>query len=165
MFGRALLVPMGMVAIAAMAATPLDGQLSGRVVLREGPIAVDVVFGPRHARTERYRVVHREVHVPVRYRAGMSVWELERYLERIEYEYEYFRQLHPRDAYYEYGWTRDELRSYVRFLRDERRFLRAERERLYELHRADRDRWERPGRGGGRGRGEGLGRGRGRGNG
>ena len=91
----------------------------------------------------------------------MSLWELERYLERIELEYDYFRRMDARDAYYEYGWSRHELRDYVRFLRDERRALRRERDRLYELYRYERRGVDRPGRGNGRGRGKGLGRGRG----
>lgn len=139
----------------ALGVTPVDAQLSGRVVLREGPIAVDIVFGPRHTPVAHRRVVRREARVPVRYHAGMSLRELERYLDRIELEYRLFRRMDPRDAYYDYGWSREHLRDYVSFLRDERRFLRAERDRLYGLHRPDRHRVEHPGRGWGRGRGRG----------
>ena len=149
---------MGAALMMALAGAPVAAQVSGRVVLREGPIAVDVVFGQRYEAVRHHRPVRRVAPLPVRYRAGMSLWQLERYLERIELEYDLFRRMDPRDAYYDYGWTRRELRAYVRFLRDERSFLRAERDRLYWLHRAERYRLERPGGGPGRGRGLALGR-------
>jgi hypothetical protein len=148
------------VVIVSLSVAPAEAQLSGRVVLREGPIAVDVVFGPRYEPTRRYRPVRRAAPAPVRYRVGMSLWELDRYFERIDLEYDLFRRMDPRDAFYDYGWTRHQLRDYVRFLRNERSFLRAERERLYRLHRAGQYRIERPGRGQGRGRGRGLALGR-----
>lgn len=142
------------ITIVALGATPTEAQLSGRVVVRDGPIAVDVVFGPEYRAAGHDRPEHRGAYLPVRYRRGMSLWALERYLDRIEYEYRLFRQMDPRDAYYAYGWSSEQLRDYVRFLRDERRFLRAEREWLRRPHRFDRDRPGHPGRGGGgRGRG------------
>jgi hypothetical protein len=146
--------------ICGVGATSVEAQVSGRVVFQDGPVAVDVVFGPRHpTAVEVPRVVRRPVAAPVRYRAGMSLVELDRYLERIELEYDLFRHMGVREAWYRFGWTRDQLRSYVRFLRDERRFLRAERERLLVMYRAPAPgrRDEHPGRGRGRGQGKGIG--------
>jgi len=158
MSARALWAVMGgMVLMATVLVTPADAQLSGRVVLREGPIAVDVVFGPQYGTTRQdQRVIRREAPAPARYREGMSLFELERYLERIEYEYDTYRRMDSRDAYYYLGWTRDQLRDYVHFLRDERGRLRAEKRRVERLVRAEQRRFERPGRGRGRGRGRGL---------
>jgi len=155
---RALFGLMGGMVIGGVAATSVEAQVSGRVVFQDGPIAVDVVFGPRHPTAVAVpRAVRRPVAAPVRYRAGMSLVELDRYLERVELEYDLFRHMGAREAWYRFGWTRDELRSYVRFLRDERRFLRDERERLLAVYYAPGPRDERPGRGHGRGHGKGIG--------
>ena len=155
---RALFDLMGGMVISGVVVTSVEAQVSGRVVFQDGPIAVDVVFGARHpTAVEAPRAVRRPVAVPVRYRAGMSLVELDRYLERIELEYDVFRHMGSREAWYRFGWTRDQLRSYVRFLRDERRFLRAERERLLATYHAPAPRDEHPGRGHGRGQGKGIG--------
>lgn len=139
MFARMLTAMVGGVMIAAGGATQAVGQVSGRVVLAGGPIGVSVVFGPDAPRPVAYRrVVRRDVPAPVRYRRGMTLRELEHYLERIEYEYDLYRRMHPDDAYYNFGWTRGQLRDYVRWLRDERRFLRDEHKRLRKLYRAER---------------------------
>ena len=127
---KAFAVLMGGAVILGAGAASAAAQVSGRVVLNQGPIAVDVVFGS----------------APVRYQRGMSLRELDLYLARIEYEYDFFRRMHPKEAEYRFGWSREQLRAYVRFLRDERRFLRDERERYDH-------RFEAPGRGAGRGRG------------
>ncbi|MDX1495297.1 MAG: hypothetical protein R3253_14620 [Longimicrobiales bacterium] len=166
-----------------------DAQISGRVILQEGPIGVDVVFGPRPSvvveygerpryqpRAPRYRERVVEVRRPVRYHRGMTLVELERYLDWVEAEYRYFKRIHPDEAYYELGWTERELDRYVDWLKDERRFLKRERKELRKLYRQGRgwdrhdwdddwdddDRWERDddrredrgrrGRGRGRGR-------------
>lgn len=155
---RALFGLMGGLVISGAAVTSVEAQVGGRIVFQDGPIAVDVVFGPRHPTTvEAPRPARRLVATPVRYRAGMSLVELDWYLERIELEYDVFRHMGAREAWYRFGWTRDQLRSYVRFLRDERRFLRAERERLLATYRPQGPRNEHPGRGHGRGQGRGIG--------
>lgn len=149
-----------MVAMMVAGALPASAQqVSGRVVLAGGPIGVSVVFGPERARRVEYRqrtarVVRYDAPVPVRYRRGMSFYELERYLQHIEYEYDLYRRMHPSDAYYYFGWSRDELRDYVRWLRDERRFLRDEHKRLTRVYRIGYRDFDDRGRGfPGRGRG------------
>lgn len=146
--------------------TRAEAQISGRVIFEEGPIGVDVVFGSRprvvveYGRTPRYEgaAPRYESRRPVRWRRGMSVFELERYLDWIEAEYHYFRRLHPYDAYDLYGWTEYELDRYVDWLKDERKFLRHEHERLTRRHPGHHGRGAR-GRGRGRGpRGRGPGR-------
>lgn len=159
---------MGVVVIGAAGAAPARAQVSGRVVLESGPIGVSVVFGPEGARRVAHRrrvarVVRYEAPVPVRYRRGMSLAELELYQDWIEREYELYRHMHPDDAYYYFGWNRDELRDYVRWLRDERHFLRDEHRRLERLYRAEYRYYgddhydDHPGKGHGRGRGRGRG--------
>ena len=154
MFRRALPGLAVGLALGASGVTPIEAQFSGRIIVNEAPIAVDVVFGPG------YRAVghvasgpRRRASAPVRYRVGMSMWELERYLDRIEYEYDLYRRMNWRDARYRLGWTREQLRDYVRFLRDERKFLRAEQRRLQRLYRAELHRDQHPGRGRAHGRG------------
>ena len=152
MFAKTLTGLTMVLGMGLLGTTPVEGQLRGRVVLHEGPIAVDVVFGPQYRQT-RARPVRRIEPVPVRYRVGMTLRELDHYLDRIEYEYDLYRRMSAREARFRLGWSRSELRSYVRFLRNERRFLRDERRRLEREWRADAWRFERPGRGQGRGRG------------
>ncbi|MGD8870754.1 MAG: hypothetical protein PVJ80_04155 [Gemmatimonadota bacterium] len=157
---------MGVVIFGAAGAAPARAQVSGRVVLASGPIGVSVVFGSEGARRVEHRrrvarVVRYEAPVPVRYRRGMSLAELELYRGWIEREYDVYRHMHPDDAYYYFGWSRGELRDYVRWLRDERHFLRDEHKRLERLYRAQYRYDDRPGHGHGNGKGRGRGRGRG----
>lgn len=136
MFARTLAGLAGGALAALMGTSPASAQVSGRVVLDEGPIAVDIVFGPRRDAVIRHpRVVRRVEPEIVRYRPGMSLWQLERYLDRIEYEYSLYGHMSPVRAAYELGWSRAQLHTYVRWLKDERRFLRAERARLERLQR------------------------------
>ncbi len=145
------------------AGAPAQAQVSGRVIFEEGPIGVDIVFGTRapvvveHRDAPRYE--HRARHGsrrPVRWQHGMSIVELERYLIWIEAEYRYFKDLHPEDAYYLYGWREWELVRYREWLKEERKFLRKQWKGDWEHDGWDDDR--------GRGRGE-WSRGRGRGGG
>lgn len=124
-------------------------QISGRVVLREGPIAVDVVFG-RRPRVEvvRHRVPSRrvvEVREPPRYEPGMSLIELERYLHWVEIEYRTYKRMDEDEARYRFGWSERQLDDYVDWLKDERKYLKKEHKRIRRFLR-DRDRY-RPGRG------------------
>lgn len=168
MLTRTMVGLMGVVVFAAAGADQARAQVSGRVVLGSGPIGVSVVFGPEAARRVEHRrrvtrVVRYEAPVPVRYRRGMSLAELVLYQDWIEREYDLYRHMHPDDAYYYFGWSRHELRDYVRWLRDERHFLRDEHKRLERLYRAEYRYYDdHPGRG--RGRGHGRGRGVARGN-
>jgi len=122
-------------------------QISGRVVLREGPIAVDVVFGRRprievvRHRVPRGRVI--EVEEPPRYEPGMSLIQLDRYLHWVEAEYRTFRRMDEDEAWYRFGWTERQLDDYVDWLKDERKYLKKEHKRIRRLIR---DR-HRPGRG------------------
>jgi hypothetical protein len=142
-------VVLGAAAVAAVVgAAPAQAQVSGRVVFADGPIGVSIVFGDRYDRVVVPARVVRRPALPARYRVGMSLRELDLYLARIEREYDYYRRMHPRDAYFHHGWSPSELRAYVRWLRDERRFLRDERRQLERALRG----WERDGRGRGRGR-------------
>jgi hypothetical protein len=147
MFARMLSGLVGGVVTLAVAMTPVTAQVAGRVVIAQGPIAADIVFGARrdaavvHPRTVRYREP-----VVVRYRVGMSEAQLDRYLDRIEREYDLYRHMDDRRAWVELGWSHDQLREYVRWLRDERSYLRAEHARLERLER----------RGHGRGHGRGV---------
>jgi hypothetical protein len=125
--------------------------VGGQVVLVGGPIGVSVVFGPEVARTvEPRRWVRYDSPPPVRYRRGMALAELDYYRERIEYEYDLYRRMRADDAYFHLGWTRGQLRDYVQWLRQERKFLRDEHKRLSRLYDHDF---------GGRGRGRGVARG------
>jgi hypothetical protein len=139
MFTRNGVVVLGIAALAAGLVESAEAQVSGRVVFADGPIGVSVVFGDRPARVVVPRRVVRRSAVPARYRRGMSLYELDLYLARIDSEYDYYRRMHHRDAYYTLGWTKHELRAYVRWLRDERRLLRDERRRLERAGRG----WER----------------------
>lgn len=117
-------------ALALATAGEAGAQVAGHVVLDGGSIAVSVVFDQRpEAVGERDRV-RRGRSLPPRYRRGLGLLELERYLVHVEMEYEHYRRLHPADAYVRLGWTEHQLRSHVRWLRDERRWLRDERRRL-----------------------------------
>jgi hypothetical protein len=140
-------VVLGVATVAAVVgASPAEAQVSGRVVFADGPIGVSIVFGDRPERVVVPARVVRRAAIPARYRAGMSLYQLDLYLERIEHEYDYYRRMHPHDAYIYHGWSPGELRAYVRWLKDERRFLRDERRRLDRGLRG----WERQGRGRGR---------------
>lgn len=140
-------VVLGVAALAAvMGVGPVEAQVSGRVVFADGPVGVSIVFGDRPARVAVPARVLRRVVAPARYRPGMSLYELDLYLERIEREYDFYHGMHPRDAYYRHGWGARELQAYVHWLKGERRFLRDERRRL-ERELRDRD---RRGRGHGR---------------
>lgn len=152
---RGLSMVLAVVATAAMTA-PVTAQVSGRVIIEEGPIGVDVVFGSRPAvrveygdRRPHYRDSgpHYERRRPVRYVRGMSLLELERYMAWIESEYRYFRRLHPDDAYYQLGWTEYELDRYVDWLKDERKLLRKEHKWLRKAHRGRGPFVGHPGRG------------------
>lgn len=140
-------VVLGVAAIAALAGVGgAEAQVSGRIVFADGPIGVGIVFGDRRERVVvPPRVVHRAA-LPATYRQGMSLRQLDLYLSRIEHEYDFYRRMHPRDAYIHHGWSPRELSAYVRWLKDERRFLRDERRRLERGLRG----WERDGRGRGR---------------
>ncbi len=143
-----------MATLLSVAATPVAAQVRGRVVVDEWPIAVDIVFGtPRATVVRRPRVVRRPEPEIVRYRPGMSLWQLERYLDRIEYEYDLYGRMSAERAAYELGWTHAQLHEYVRWLGNERRFLRAEHSRLERLERA-----AHKTHGHGHGRGQGHGR-------
>lgn len=196
LFVRAALLALAAAGFAGFRAEPAAAQISGRVILEEGPIGVDIVFGPRPSVVVEYgdgryrdrrpqargRVVVVEGRRPVRYHRGMSLVELERYLQWVEAEYRFFRRLHPYDAWERFGWTERELDRYVDWLKDERKFLKRERKELRKLYRGGRgydwydddgdddwdddwdddDRWERDrGQRGGAPRGR-PGRGRGR---
>ena len=169
-------VRMSVSGLALVAALALGGgdaaaQISGRVVLREGPIGVEVVFGqqPRVVvgvhRGPRGRVV--ESRQPARYQPGMSLVELERYLYWVEVEYDTFKHMDEDEAWYRLGWTERQLDDHVDWLKDERKFLKKEHKRLRRLirdrgrddrygewrgDRDDDDRRQRGRRGGGRGR-------------
>lgn len=142
--------------VSAGLAAPAGAQVSGRVILEEGPIGVDVVFGPRPSvhveygdRRPHYRepAPRYERRRPVRYVRGMSLLELERYMAWIESEYRYFKRLHPDDAYYRLGWTAYELDRYVDWLKDERKLLRKEHKWLRKRHRGRGPFVDHPGRG------------------
>ena len=159
----AVIVGMGIM----LSATPAHAQISGRVIIEEGPIGVDVVFGPRPSVVVEYgdrrprlgrRAPAYDSRRPVRYVRGMSLVELERYMAWIEAEYRYFRGLHPDDAYYELGWSEWELYEYVDWLKEERRFLRKEHKWLRKSMRKGGPFIDHPGRG--RGPPPGVGRGR-----
>lgn len=163
MSNRSSLLTLALAALGLAAPGPADAQISGRVIIQEGPIGVDVVFGPRpsvvveHVRTApRYEPRPRhEPRRPVRYHRGMTLVELESYRAWIEDEYRYFRRLHPDDAYHHFGWSEWELDAYVDWLKDERKSVKKEHKRLRKLLR-DRGRWDGAGRGrGSRGRGRG----------
>lgn len=115
-------------------------QISGRVIFREGPIGVDVVFGRRPSvvidvnRGPRGRVVADRR--PARYAPGMSLLELRRYRAWIEAEYRTFRRMDEEEAWYRLGWTERQLEDYVDWLKDERRFLKREDKRLRRAMRA-----------------------------
>lgn len=151
-------VALGAAAMVAGLAGRVEAQVSGRVVFADGPIGVSVVFGERPAPVVLPgRVVYRSAPV-ARYRAGMTLRQLDLYLARIEYEYDFYRKMHPREAR-RLGWSVPELRHHVRWLKDERRWLREERARLTRDYGAygwdgDRDDWDddRSRRGRGRGR-------------
>lgn len=120
-------------------------QISGRVVLREGPIAVDVVFG-RRPRVEvvRHRVPSGrvvEVREPPRYEPGMSLIELERYLHWVEIEYRTYKRMDEDEARYRFGWSERQLDDYVDWLKDERKYLKKEHKRIRRILR-DRDRYD-----------------------
>jgi hypothetical protein len=166
---------LGLSAVTSIGATPARAQISGRVILEEGPIGVDVVFGPRpsvvveYGDGRRYEPRdHRRVrHAvsgrrPIRYERGMSLAELEDYLAWIEGEYRYFRRLHPDDAYHYFGWTEYELDRYVDWLNHERKFLREELKHFHKIGRGRGPHFVPPGhrgRPGAHGRGRGRGRG------
>lgn len=150
MFIRALAIAATGAILSLGSAASAQAQLSGRVIIEEGPIGVDVVFGPRpsvvveYGDRRRYEPRHHpraRSHPPatgrrpVRYERGMSLVELERYLSWIEAEYRYFRRLHPDDAYYHFGWTEYELHRYVDWLKHERRFLREELKHFRKIRR------------------------------
>ena len=156
MFARALAGLMGGLVIAAASTDKAAGQVSGHVVLGSGPIGLSVVFGQRADRVVAVQGRVRGAPVPVRYRPGMSLQELEYYRERIDFEYEQYRRMSADDAYYNFGWSRAQLRDYVEWLRDERRFLRDEQKRLRKVYRAEQryfDRYDRDRNPRGRGRG------------
>lgn len=150
-------LPMLLVAVVTAGATaPAGAQISGRVIIEEGPIGVDVVFGQRPAvrveygdRRPHYRepAPRYERRRPARYVRGMSLLELERYMAWIESEYRYFKRLHPDDAYYQLGWTEYELHRYVDWLKDERKLLRKEHKWLRKRHRGRGPFMDHPGRG------------------
>lgn len=157
-------VVLGIVALALGFAGPAEAQVSGRVVLSDGPIGLSVVFGNRHPAVALPGQVVRYPPPPVVYRRGMTLRQLDLYLARIDYEYGLYRKMHPHEAR-RLGWSVPELRAYVRWLKDERRWLREERRLLerglygvdYRWERDwdrdwDGDRDDRPGRGRGRGR-------------
>jgi hypothetical protein len=155
MFAKTVVGVVSGMVIAAAPTIPAAAQVSGHVVLGGGPIGLSVVFGPQATRVVEPRVhVRYEAPAPVRYRAGMSLRELEYYLERIDFEYELYRRMRPDEARYRFGWSRDQLRDYVRWLRDERNFLRDEQKRLLRSQRFDPRDFGHP-----RGRGRGLARG------
>lgn len=144
-------VRMSVFGMALFAALALGGgevaaQISGRVVLREGPIRVDVVLGQRPRvvvganRAPRGRVI--EHRAPARYELGMSLYELERYLEWVEVEYDTFKHMDEDEAWYRLGWTERQLEDHVDWLKDERKYLKKERKRLRKLLR-DRGRYDR----------------------
>ena len=151
-------VVLGVVALAMGLAGSAEAQVSGRVVFADGPIGVSIVFGDRPATVAVPARVVRHAPRPVIYRRGMTLRQLDLYLARIEYEYDYYRKMHPHEAR-RLGWSVPDLRAYVRWLRDERKWLREERrflERGYYGWERDWD-WDddRPGRGRGRGGGRG----------
>ncbi|MEM7415300.1 MAG: hypothetical protein AAF389_07375 [Gemmatimonadota bacterium] len=137
----ARLLKMGLVLLAtlAMDARNATAQISGRVILREGPIALDVAIGRRphvsvvRHRAPRGRVV--EVHQPRRYEPGMTFVELERYLHWVEVEYRTFRRMDEDEAWYRFGWSERQLDDYVDWLKDERKYLKREHKRLRRLIR------------------------------
>jgi len=153
MFARTVTGLAGVVvSLLTVGIAPVAGQVRGRVVVAQGPIAVDIVFGTRPDAIIRHpRVVRRASSEIVRYRSGMSLWQLERYLDRIEYEYDLYGHMSAAHASYELGWSRAQLHEYVRWLSNERRFLRAERARLERLERASHK--TPPGHGRGQGHG------------
>lgn len=136
---RLLKIGVVLLATLAMDARSAAAQISGRVILREGPIAVDVAFGRRprvvvaRHRVPRGRVV--EVQEPPRYEPGMSLIELERYLHWVEVEYRTFRRMDEDEAWYRFGWTERQLDDYVDWLKDERKYLKREHKRLRRLIR------------------------------
>lgn len=149
---RALtLVAVGL-ALTTLAPCPAAAQVSGRVILHEGPIGVDIVFGPRPSVVVEYgdrrydrrpartgsRVVVVDERRPVRYQQGMSLRQLEHYLAWVEGEYRYFKRLRPYEAYDRFGWTERDLDRYVDWLKDERKFLKRERKELRKLYRGHR---------------------------
>ena len=152
-------VVLGMVALALGFAGSAEAQVSGRVVFADGPIGFSIVFGDRPATVVVPVRTVRPAPRAVVYRRGMTLRQLDLYLARIEYEYDLYRKMHPREAR-RLGWTMPELRAYVRWLKDERRWLRDERRRLergyygwerdWEDWDRDNDR-DRPGQGRGRG--------------
>ena len=157
MFDRARVGVFSGVVVTAIAVAPLEAQIQGHVVIDGGPIGVSVVFGSRAPAVIEHRgVLRRPVRVPARYQPGMSRAELEHYLERIEYEYHYYRRISRHDAYLLFGWSEHQLEDYVHWLKDERRYLKNERKQFdrarREWRRQERE-WERGHRGRGRGRG------------
>ena len=158
---RGGVVVLGVAAVALGLAGSAQAQVSGRVVLADGPIGLSIVFGERPATVAVPVRVSRYAARPVVYRRGMTLRQLDVYLARIEHEYDFYRRMHPHEARRQ-GWSMPELRAYVRWLRDERSWLREERRLLergfygsgWEWDGRD---WEddRPGRGRGRGRGGG----------
>ncbi len=139
-------------ALTALAPGAVEAQVSGRVIFEEGPIGVDIVFGPRPSVVVEYgdrrydprparagsRVVVVDERRPVRYRRGMSLRQLEHYLAWVEGEYRYFKRLHPYEAYDRFGWGERDLDRYVDWLKDERKFLERERKELRKLYRGHR---------------------------
>lgn len=150
MFTRTLVIAAAGALLSLGSVTPARAQIAGRVIIEEGPIGVDVVFGPRpsvvveYGDRRRYEPRHRprvrshppaSGRRPVRYERGMSLVELEDYLAWIEAEYRYFRRLHPDDAYYHFGWTEYELDRYVEWLKHERKFLKEELKHFRKIRR------------------------------
>ena len=133
-----------LLAAAALDAGTAEAQISGRVVLREGPIAIDVAFGRPPAvviaprRAPRGRVVVDRV--PARYEPGMSIVGLERYMRWVEVEYRTYRRMHEDEAWYRLGWNERQLDDYVDWLKDERKYLKREHKHLRRLIR-DRGRY------------------------
>lgn len=139
MIAQLLRIGLVLVATMALGAQTATAQISGRVILREGPIAVDVAIGRRpHVSIVRHRVPRSrvvEVREPRRYEPGMSFVELERYLHWVEIEYRTFRRMDEDVAWYRYGWTERQLDDYVDWLKDERKYLKREHKRLRRLIR------------------------------
>ncbi|MDH3206829.1 MAG: hypothetical protein OEO79_09460 [Gemmatimonadota bacterium] len=123
-------------AMLALDMTAATAQISGRVELREGPVAVNLILGRRSDVT--YRRPHGQVVVdrrPMRYEPGMDLLELERYLDWVKAEYRTFKRMDEDEAWYHLGWNERQLDDYVDSLKDERKWLKRERKRLRRLVR------------------------------
>jgi len=126
---RGALLGGALAAIAAVA--PVDAQVRGHAVVDGGAVRVNVAFGDLGAgHFGPTRVALRRSSFAGRRGAGMARFELERYLAHLDREYEILRSMSPREAHFRRGWTRQELQAHLRWLRQERREVRAELSRF-----------------------------------